>query len=104
LHLVEPPQGSAFATIERAEFEKMLPVGSNVLVEPDALARGGATELVGYVFLTDGRMLNEELVSIGLANAGEGAGAYADRLHAAADAARAGKRGLWATSAFGGGR
>ena len=52
-----------------AEFTKKLAVpGDNISIEFDAEKRDRYGRLLGYVFLADGRMLNEEIISNGYAS------------------------------------
>ncbi len=85
-----------------AELRRTLPQGTAVWVERDVEARDRYGRLLGYLWLADGRFVNETMVEKGYAAPLTLAPnvAYADRFLAASGAARDLGKGLW--SACGG--
>jgi len=86
----------------KSALETLLPGGVEARVEYDVDRRDDFDRLLAYLWLDDGRMVNEALAEAGYAvvlyyppN-----GRYRARIEAAVDAARAAHRGLWATPAF----
>jgi micrococcal nuclease len=82
--------------------QRLAPVGTRLRVETDVQFRDRYGRILGYLWTTDGRFINEEMVAAGMAmvlvyppNV-----KYVDRLRAASAEARRKKVGLWATSAF----
>ncbi len=75
----------------------LLPVGSTVALERDVSERDRFGRLLRYVYLADGRMVNELLVAEGFATVATFPPdvKYVDRLREAESAARAALRGLW---------
>lgn len=84
------PEATAFA-------ERTLPVGTRVLLEADAQAADVQGRALRYVYLPDGRMLNELAVQQGYAKASLHLpnDRYIDRMYAAEHEARRDGRGLW---------
>lgn len=80
----------------------MLPVGTNVTVETDVRVRDQYDRILGYVFLRDGKMVNEEMAQSGYVTAlvYPPNVKYVERIRAAVAEARKAKRGLWATDFF----
>ncbi len=64
--------------------------GHKVTIEFDVEQRDRYDRLLGYVYLSNGKMLNEEIVKAGYANV-----KYQDRFLKAYQEARERKRGLW---------
>jgi micrococcal nuclease len=82
----------------RAAAERLAPAGTRVRLEQDVRTHDRFGRLLAYVWLADGRMVNEELVRRGFAmvltippNV-----RYADRFVRAQREAREHRRGLWA--------
>jgi micrococcal nuclease len=75
----------------------MLPKGSKFRIEYDVEKRDKYGRLLGYVFLPNGKMLNEELVRAGYATLfpTEKNVKYKARLEAALKDAQKNKRGIW---------
>lgn len=75
----------------------LLPVGSDVTLERDVSERDRFGRLLRYVYLEDGRMLNELLVAEGFATVATFPPdvKYVDRFREAESAARVELRGLW---------
>jgi len=71
--------------------------GDVVTIEFDIETRDARGELLGYVFLDDGRMLNEEIVKAGYANVVNASRnvKYYKRLLKAQWEAKTHRRGLW---------
>lgn len=83
---------------QAAEFSrKLLPKRTKFRIEYDVEKRDKYGRLLGYVYLPDGRMLNEELVRAGLAYLfpTEKNVKYKNRLVAALAEAKKYKRGIW---------
>jgi micrococcal nuclease len=86
---------------EAAEFSRrLLPKHGKFRIEYDVEKRDKYGRLLGYVFLPDGRMLNEELVRAGLAYLfpTEKNVKYKKRLLAALADAKKNRRGIWSGS------
>lgn len=86
----------------RDALEDILPVGTSVTVETDVRARDTYKRLLGYVYLPDGRMVNEEIARSGYVTALVYAPnvRHVERIRRAVADARKAKRGLWATAFF----
>jgi endonuclease YncB( thermonuclease family) len=80
------------------QFNSRLVQGQTVWVERDQSDFDESGRLLRYVYLRDGRMVNEELLKGGYARASDAVPnqRYRDRLAAAEQAAREGGLGLWA--------
>jgi micrococcal nuclease len=81
---------------------QLVPVGTEVRIETDVRPRDDYGRILGYVYLGDGRMVNEEMARSGFAttlvyppNV-----RHAERIRSAVDDARKARRGLWATNFF----
>jgi micrococcal nuclease len=84
--------------IDAANFMKnLLKKGDIVTLEFDIETRDIHGNLLGYVFLSDGKMLNEEIVRAGYANVINASPniKYKEKLRKAYEEARMYKRGLW---------
>ncbi len=83
-------------------FTTIAPVGTLISIETDVRPRDDYQRILGYAFLADGRMLNEEMARSGfvVALVYPPNVKYAARIRSAVDAARKAKRGLWATDFF----
>ena len=77
--------------------ESLVKPGDIVTIELDVQERDRYKRLLGYVYLIDGRMLNEEIVKAGYANVMTipPAVRYKNRFLKAFQEARESKRGLW---------
>lgn len=84
------------------QLEQILPVGTDVTVETDVRPRDTYKRLLGYVYLPDGRMVNEEMARTGYVTAlvYPPNVKYVERIRKAVAEARKSKRGLWATRFF----
>lgn len=96
--LAQAPWGDS----AKAALEALLPEGRQVRLEYDAERRDDYGRLLAYLWLDDGRMVNEVMAAAGYVvelyyppN-----DHYRDRIEAAVEAARIARRGLWATTAF----
>jgi micrococcal nuclease len=92
------PYGSAATRALRA----IVPAGTRAVLEVDVQPQDRYGRLLAYVYASDGRMANEEMVREGYAllytyppNV-----RYVDRMRVAEAEARAQRRGLWSTPAF----
>jgi endonuclease YncB( thermonuclease family) len=96
--LSQAPYGrQAMQTLQR-----LAPVGTTLRIETDVRFRDQYGRTLGYLWTSDGRFINEEMVAAGMAvvlvyppNV-----KYVDRLRAASAEAQRKKVGLWATGAF----
>lgn len=86
----------------RAALEALAPEGTAVRVEYDVQRRDDFDRLLAYLWLADGRLVNEEMARGGYVvllyyppN-----NKYRERIRSAVEDARDAGRGLWATSAF----
>lgn len=97
LRMIDTPDGGQFGVVARRALSALLRPGAPIRLEvpPPGLDSDGRT--LGYLFLPDGRMVNEMLVRQGYAflepDAGESR--YGDRLRQAEQAARAAGLGVW---------
>jgi micrococcal nuclease len=104
LLLIDAPelaQGSA-GSEARAALERILPLGTLVTVETDVRPRDTYKRLLGYVYLPNGRMANEEMARSGYATSlvYPPNVRYVERIRRAVADARKARRGLWATNFF----
>lgn len=81
---------------------QLLPVGTSVRLEFDIEAADRYGRRLAYIWREDGVLVNEELARGGyvLSLTYPPNVKYVDRIRAAVEEARAGKRGLWSGSAF----
>ena len=81
---------------------EIMPVGTHVTVETDVRARDSYQRLLGYIYLDDGRMVNEEMAKSGFVTAlvYPPNVRYDSKIRAAVKQAMEAKRGLWATEFF----
>ena len=84
------------------KLKEIMPVGTSVTVETDVRPRDTYDRLLGYIWLADGRMVNEEMAKSGYVTAlvYPPNVKYADRVRKAVADARRQKRGLYATRFF----
>jgi micrococcal nuclease len=103
LLLIDTPELAQrpFGDLSRDELARLLPVGARVQLDFDVQRRDQYDRLLAYVWV-DTLMVNRELVRRGMAvvlvyppNV-----RHVEALRAAADSARAERRGLWSGSAF----
>ena len=104
LLLIDAPelaQGAA-GSAAREALEKLIPVGTQVTVETDVRPRDTYKRLLGYVYLPNGRMANEEMARSGYATAlvYPPNVKYVERIRRAVADAQKTKRGLWAAGFF----
>jgi micrococcal nuclease len=80
----------------------LIPVGTAVTVETDVRLRDSFSRILGYVYMPDGRMANEEMARSGYVTAlvYPPNVKYVERIRRAVGEARKAKRGLWATNFF----
>jgi micrococcal nuclease len=84
------------------KLEEIMPVGTAVTIETDVRTRDTYKRILGYIFLDDGRMVNEEMAKSGYVTAlvYPPNVKYVERIRRAVAEARRAKRGLWATRFF----
>ena len=104
LLLIDTPELSQapFGRQSMQTLERLAPVGTTLRIETDVEFRDRFGRTLGYLWTTDGRLINEEMVAAGMAvvlvyppNV-----KYVERLRAASAEAKRKKVGLWTTSAF----
>ena len=97
----ELAQGTAGRQARNA-LAALAPVGTRVTVETDIRPRDGYDRVLAYLYLADGRMLNEEMAKSGYVTAlvYPPNVRHVDRIRKAVREAREAKRGLWATDFF----
>jgi micrococcal nuclease len=80
----------------------IMPVGTSVTIETDVRARDAYDRILGYIWLSDGRMVNEEMAKTGYVTAlvYPPNVKYVDRIRNAVADARREKRGLYGTRFF----
>ncbi|HSJ05551.1 MAG TPA: thermonuclease family protein [Longimicrobiales bacterium] len=104
LLLIDAPELSQgpWGAVAKALLEQLASPGTLVTVEEDVQQRDRYGRLLAYLYLPDGRMVNEELLRAGVAVVSVHPPniRHVERLRAAADSARAGGAGLWSTAAF----
>jgi micrococcal nuclease len=98
LLLVDAPEAGRFGGVARRALVAFMPTDTTFGLETDTIPRDEKGRTLAYVFLSDGRLLNEILVREGYAfyKPSRGHTRYADRMRAAEEAARAERRGVWA--------
>jgi micrococcal nuclease len=84
------------------QLEELAAVGTVLRVEQDVQRRDRYGRILAYLWLEDGRMVNEELLLAGVAIVAVHPPnvRHVERLRAAVEKARARKAGLWAADAF----
>jgi micrococcal nuclease len=104
LLLIDAPELSQgpWGMVARRELESLAPAGTPLRLERDVQPRDRYGRTLAYLWLEDGRMLNEQLLRAGVAvvSIHPPNVRHVERLRAAVVEARAAKVGLWATSAF----
>lgn len=104
LILIDAPeldQGD-FGGAARSALSTLLPVGSRARVEFDVERQDRYQRDLVYLYLPDGRMVNEEMARLGyvVVSTYPPNVRHVDRMRAAAEEARRSRRGLWSGSAF----
>lgn len=91
-----------FGAQARAVLLNLAPVGSRIEMEFDVQLRDAYGRILAYLYLPDGRLINEEMLRLGMAvmlvippNV-----KHVDRLRLVLDDARQRRAGLWATNGF----
>lgn len=97
LLLVDSPERGPFGTLARNALAALLPSGSKIRLELDEESRDERGRLLAYVFLADGRMVNEMLVRQGYAFLKPSVvnRRHSARLRAAESTARQQRLGVW---------
>ena len=97
----ELAQGAAGRQAQNA-LNKLAPAGTRVTIETDVRARDDYDRVLAYLYLPDGRMINEEMARSGFATSlvYPPNVKHAERIRDAVSEARQAKRGLWATDFF----
>ncbi len=86
----------------RSAVSGLVPVGTRITVEFDVERRDHYGRLLGYVYLPDGSMLNEKILSMGYGKllTVPPNTLHSDRLRAAFADGRSARRGLWSMEGF----
>jgi micrococcal nuclease len=104
LLLIDAPELSQrpWGTRARDAVARLAPVGTRVTVERDVQPTDRYGRTLAYLYLPDGRMLNETLAAEGfvVASVYPPNVQHVERIRAAVARARSARRGLWATPAF----
>ncbi|HEX6576295.1 MAG TPA: thermonuclease family protein [Gemmatimonadaceae bacterium] len=104
LLMIDAPELSQgrYGNEAKEKLAEILPVGTEVTVQTDVRPRDTYKRILGYVYLPDGRMANEEMARTGYVTAlvYPPNVKYVERIRAAVSEARRAKRGLWATRFF----
>ena len=104
LLLIDAPELSQGAAGREARetLDSIMPVGTPVTIETDVRLRDSYDRILGYIYLPDGRMVNEEMAWSGYVTAlvYPPNVKYVERIRRAVAEARKAKRGLWATPFF----
>lgn len=97
LLLVDSPERGPFGTLARNALAALLPSGSEIRLELDEESRDKRGRLLAYVFLPDGRMVNEMLIRQGYAFLKPSVvnRRHSARLRAAESSARKQRLGVW---------
>lgn len=97
LLLADAPEAGRFGDVARRALSTLIPVDSEVSLETDSIDRDAAGRTLAYVYIPDGRMVNEILISQGYAffKPSRQNDRHAARLREAEEKARGEKRGLW---------
>lgn len=97
LALIDTPDGGQFGTVARRALVSLLKTGVAYRLEPAAAAPDGAGRTLAYLYLADGRMVNEMILRQGYAflNPSAEGGQHLARLRAAEQAARGERLGVW---------
>lgn len=104
LLLIDAPEmdQGPFGTTARDALRAIMPLGTTVRVETDVEKQDRYGRTLGYLWLADGRMVNEEMARTGytLSLTYPPNVQYVDRIRAAVEDAKSARRGLWSGSAF----
>ena len=104
LLMIDAPELAQGAEGRRAQqaLALLAPAGTLVRIESDVRPKDDYNRILGYVFLSDGRMLNEEMAKAGMVTAlvYPPNVKHAGRIRKAVREAQVGKRGLWSTNFF----
>jgi len=104
LLLIDAPEHDQkpFGAMARSHLMTLIRAGDTVRLETDVQRHDRYHRLLAYAYLSDGRMINEEMARAGyvLALSYPPDVRYIERIRKAIDGARAAKRGLWRTGAF----
>ena len=104
LLLIDAPETSqgAFGALAKQALEQLAPQGTVLGVQTDIDLQDQYTRLLAYLVLQDGRMVNEELLRMGVAvvSVYPPNVRHVDRFRAVVDQAQRAKVGLWSLNAF----
>lgn len=104
LLLIDAPETSQqpFGAVAKAALERLAPAGSNVAVEIDVQLQDQYQRLLAYLRLEDGRIVNEELLRLGVAvvSVYPPNVRHVERFRTASEEAQATGAGLWSLGAF----
>lgn len=104
LLLVDAPEmdQGPFGAVAKTALESLLPLGATTQLEIDVDPNDQYDRILAYVHLADGRIVNEELLRMGVAvvSVYPPNVKYVERFRAVSAEAIAAKRGLWALNGF----
>jgi len=104
LLLIDAPEldQGPFGEMAKTALEGLLPSGVKVELETDVQSHDQYNRLLAYVYLPDGRMVNELLLDMGVAvvSVYPPNVRHVDRFRSIVEGAREARRGLWAVGAF----
>lgn len=98
LFMVDAPEGGRFGDASRRALATLIPVDATVRIEEGASERDSQGRLLGYVYLDDGRMVNDVMIRKGFAffKPGSPDARHSERLRTAESIAKSGEIGVWA--------
>ncbi|HUP02232.1 MAG TPA: thermonuclease family protein [Gemmatimonadota bacterium] len=98
LVLIDAPEQGPFGALARNALTALLPIGSSFRMELDERSRDDQGRVLAYLFLEDGRMVNEMMIRQGYAffKPSKVNQRYAESLRQAESVAREKRLGVWA--------
>lgn len=104
LLLIDAPESTQgeYGLLATEALSRLLPVGTPARLERDVQERDRYGRILVYLYDSEGRMVNEELVRLGFAMVSVYPPnvRHVERIRAASESARRAGRGLWSGSAF----
>jgi endonuclease YncB( thermonuclease family) len=104
LLLIDAPEmeQGAYGQLAREALLQLVPIGTPVMLEIDVDPEDQYERTLAYVVLSDGRIVNEELLRTGVAvvSVYPPNVRHVDRIRAVSEEAQEAGRGLWALDAF----
>ena len=104
LLLIDSPEmgQGEYGRLAKDYLEALTPIGTVLKLEIDVVPKDRYGRMLAYGWMSDGRMINEEMTRGGFAVVSiyQPNVRHVDRIRAASDEAKLAKRGLWSGSAF----